>query len=439
MSPEQAKGKAVDKRADIWAFGCVLYEMLTGRRTFDGEDVTDALAAVVRSEPDLTKLPTSTPAGVTRLVRWCLEKDPRRRLRDIADARSALETSLEAAAPPSAHDRRWWHSPVSVMGALLLVATVAGFVVWNVGAPQSAEPRPVRRASINLPASAPYMVQGTAALPGLALSPDGSRLVYAAAVEADPRRRRLHVLALDRSELQALAGTDHARQPFFSPDGESVAFFTDGGNGLGNAELQKISLRGGPPQKLCNAPFPRGGVWGPDGRIVFASGDSAAGRLFQIPADGGTPAAIDLPGDDAVWPGWPDLLPNGALLFTAGGSSADYRLMAYDPSKGAPTILAAGHFGRYVATGHVIWMLGGTLHAAHLDAERLTLTASPVPVAEGIQTQPGLGAAGLAISRDGTNRAMPLIREARTPWRPQRYNPTHHPRGPRARLTIRSL
>ncbi len=274
MSPEQARGQPLDKRADIWAFGCVLYEMLTGRRAFAGEGVSETLAAVIKGEPDWSVLPADTPAAVRRLLRRCLQKDAKERLHDISDARIELKDAQAEAASGGAtlpipvvtgrsRERLAW---MAVAVALTVALTVA--VVFTRRPIPTA---PEMRVEITTPATSSPL--------HFALSPDGGRLAFVASGEGPPR---LWVRTLDAVAAQPLAGTESAQYPFWSPDSRSIGFFAGG-------KLKRIDLAGGPPQALADAPAGRGGAWNPDGTILFASSRAA---LFRVSARGGQPAVV---------------------------------------------------------------------------------------------------------------------------------------------------
>ena len=262
MSPEQARGKAVDKRTDIWAFGCVLYELLTGKQTFAGDDITDILAAVVRAEPDWQALPAAIPMQVRDLLRRCLQKDKTLRLRDAGDARIEIQEALTApvtAEPVAAQRKNRERVAWAAAGALALIA-IAFAIGFVLRAPKPPQPLQAVRLSAEIGADASlYTAFGPAAI----LSPDGTRLALVAS-GAD-QKRRIYVRSLDQLQATALSGTENARDPFFSPDGQWIGFFADG-------KLKKISVQGGAAVTLCDAPDDRGGSWGDDGTIVFAPG-----------------------------------------------------------------------------------------------------------------------------------------------------------------------
>ncbi len=273
MSPEQARGKAVDKRTDIWAFTCVLYEMLTGTRAFPGDDVSDTIVSVLSKEPDWSALPSLTPAFVRALLRRGMDKDPKRRLRDIGDARLALEGAFEGAgaemvATATAPGGRlaWMAFAVALLAAAVLAIPAVRYL------PRRPVDAPEMRLDIVTPATTDPL--------SFALSPDGRQLVFAASGDGQPR---LWLRPLDKTTAQPLAGTEGASVPFWSPDGRSLGFFASG-------QLKRIDLAGGSAQALATVLIARGGTWGPDGTILFAP--TITGPLFRIPATGGKAVAV---------------------------------------------------------------------------------------------------------------------------------------------------
>jgi len=273
MSPEQARGKSVDKRADIWAFGAVLYEMLAGQKAFEGETVSDTLAAVLRADVDWARLPAGTPAAVRGVLRRCLDRDPKHRLRDIGDARIALEdlaaSGSGAAAPAETSGAAPAPRPVWPWAAGMLTAALIGAVAarWTL-APRRAEARPVR------------FEIGVPAVSTAAISPDGRQLAIAS-------RGRLLVRDLDRLELREIAGADGVIRPFWSPDSRTIAYGAKG-------KLWKVPSETGSPSAICELPSgfwdgDAGGAWLPDGTIVFSNGNTA---LFKVSAQGGDPVEV---------------------------------------------------------------------------------------------------------------------------------------------------
>jgi serine/threonine-protein kinase len=401
MSPEQAKGKAVDKRTDIWAFGCVLYELLTGKQSFHGEDITDILAAVVRAEPDWNLLPLSTPTKIRDLLSRCLQKDKRLRLRDAGDAQIEIQEALTApvieiavtAAPAtrSWRERLAWPAVAGVL-ALIAVASTIGFML-RAPKPQ----QPVRlSAEIGVDANL-YTEYGASAI----LSPDGPRLALVA-IGAD-EKRRIYVRSLDQLQATVLSGTENARDPFFSPDGQWLGFFADG-------KLKKVSVQGGAAVTLCDVPNDRGGSWGDDGSIVFTADNR--GGLSKASASGGTPqplTTLDKRTSENTHR-WPQVLPGSkAVLFmsaAAGGTTAGFEdgdIVVYSIASGQrKTVQRGGFYARYLPSGHVVYMHEGTLFAVPFDLKRLEVTGQPAPILEGVLTTPGYAGAQFSFSETGS-------------------------------------
>src|SRR5262245_44782183 len=287
MSPEQAKGHAVDRRADLWAFGAVLYEMLTGRRAFGGEDVSDTLVSVLRDAPDLMALPAATPASIRKLLRRCLEKDRKRRLDSAADAVLEIDDamSLAESAPPAAVGSMSTpsrHTALIALPALAGGALIAALTTWALLRHAPSAPPTLTRFTIVTPAAYPLrMNQGSSR--DIAISPDGTRIVYRIGAATDRVDSQLVVRALSDVEVRPLAGAA-GREPFMSPDGRWIGFFTD-------VELRKVAIAGGPSVAICkiNEP-PRGASWGPDDTIIF--GVSGPHGLQSVAAGGGESKAV---------------------------------------------------------------------------------------------------------------------------------------------------
>jgi serine/threonine protein kinase/dipeptidyl aminopeptidase/acylaminoacyl peptidase len=379
MAPEQARGKPVDKRADIWAFGVVLYEMLTGKRLFQGDTVTDTLAAVLTREPEWSLVPPKAE----RLLRRTLERDPKQRLRDIGDARFLLEDASPQAIPALRRGLPW----KIATSASTLVSIVALVFLWL--STRHAAPPAVLRLSVDLGDDAALTpIRG---LP-MALSPDGSRIVFITGQQIV--KSRLAVRRLDQAGALPLAGTEGAEAPFFSPDGKFVAFFADG-------KLKKIDAAGGTPATLCDAPSQREGSWGDDDNIVFAP--TNLGGLMSVPANGGTPHVVTTL-EEKDTHRFPQVLPGAqAVLFVNGLNSAGEGRIEVQPLKAGKRkiLVQGGAYGRYLPSGHLVYMHRGTLYAVPMDLSRLELTGSPVPVLEDVGFEPGTGTAGFAFSRSG--------------------------------------
>jgi serine/threonine-protein kinase len=402
MAPEQATGHPVDKRADIWAFGVVLWEMLTGTSLFAGETISHTLAFVITKEPDWNTLPASTPAPIRRLLRRALEKDRKRRLPDIGSARLEIDEALAtpvaetsgASTPAAPAHRAGSHLALPwALAAALAVGLVVALVMW---APwrRAASPTPVR-VTADIGADASLTLSGA---PGaeLALSRDGKLLVFAAQRNGGAQ---LYVRRMDQLQATALAGTEDARNPFLSPDGQWIGFFA------GN-KLKKIAVTGGGAITLCDAQTGRGASWGDDGTIAFTPSGSPGVGLFVVPEGGGQPRPLTKLGAGENTHRWPQMLPGSkAVLFTSGpvGNYDDAAIVVQAIPDGSPKVVQrGGYYGRFVSSGHLVYIHGGTLFAAPFDLDRLELTGTPVPVAEGVNASTGTGAVNFAVSDNGT-------------------------------------
>jgi serine/threonine protein kinase/Tol biopolymer transport system component len=390
MSPEQARAKPVDRRSDIWAFGCVLYEMLTGHRTFEGETVTDVLGAIVHKEPDLQALPAGTPRRIRHLLAQCLEKDVNRRLQAIGDARIAIQEWLEnpvERVPETATTTRipWW------IWAVVAAAGILGLVGGRLLQPEAA-PEPVRRLPVSLSEEALFDARGA----GAVLTPDGRNIVFSARTG---RSFSLYLRPFDRIESILLAQgdwPDAPHQPFVSPDSKWLAYMTVN-------ELQKMPLSGSSPIRLAEVDNPRGGSWGPDGRIVFAP--TSRGGLSLVPAAGGTVEPLTETDPEASWEShrWPQWLPGGKVVLFCVITEQGSRLEVVEAATGERSeVHPYGSYGRYVPTGHVLFVDNAALFALPFDAERLEATGSPMPVLEGIASEPDDGEAQFDVSTNGT-------------------------------------
>ena len=401
MSPEQVRGESIDKRADIWAFGCVLYEMLTGRSAFAKETMADTLAAIVDQDPDWNALPNEIPRQVRHLIKRCLRKDSQRRLRDIADARIEIEDSLSGdtdavsamlAAPAVVETTRAipWK-----LAALMAVASalLAAFGVWITG-PSPPESL-IRRFYIDYPPETTFQIAATL---GVAISPDGRSVVFNA-------NRRLWLRAIDDLVAAPIRGTEQASVPFFSPDGQQLGFW--GGDG----QMKSVSITGGAPVSLGPAPERAfGASWADDGYIYFGQG---AGGILRVSANGGDPQVV-VQMEEGEQAHGPQLLPRSEwLLFTlltGSGSWNAASIVAQPVSGGEPKLLVAGGTdGRYVPTGHIVYSLAGNLFAVPFDADSIEVTGAPVSIVEGIQQAFGgvTGASQFAFSDRGGLVYMP--------------------------------
>ena len=393
MSPEQAKGRAVDRRADVWAFGVVLYEMLAGRRAFTGDDVSELLVSVLRDAPNFDELPAGTPSAVRRLLRRCLEKDPRKRLRDIGDARVELDEAMNA---PDLDDRRPGinGAPVATKsqrsrvvvaaGALALIALAIVATWWL--KPDPVIGRPIARFAVSLGEGQAFPSLN---VPSIAVSGDGRRVAYRSA-------GAVFVRDLDQLEPRELL-----RSPvsglWFSPDGEYVlSSFSTG--------LSKTPVNGGPSQQLTATVVVGGADWDDAGTVVFA----ASTGIYRIPDTGGTPVLIVEGGSKDEFAVWPQMLPGGKfLLYTrvkGRSSSAVIRSLAGGPDQ----VVLPGFGGvRYVATGHLVYGFENRLMAVPFDLSRRMVTGSPVPMLESVATSVASGWAQAAISRNGMLAYIP--------------------------------
>ena len=360
MSPEQASGRPVDRRSDIWAFGCVLYELLTGTRPFVGETTTETLAAVLRGEPDWSRLPRDTPGEIAALVQRCLRKDPRHRLQAIGDARIAIEEVLEGgAAPGSASASRHSSYPLAlIVLATAAAAALAGFAAWSLK-PVPVVPAPVRAFTIALPSGQELasLDRGT-----LALSPDGDQLAYVAR-SVPNGAQQIYVRAMETGDTRALGGTEGATMPFFSPDGEWLGFFADG-------KLKKVPLDGGVTVSLAAVTNPLGATWAAPHTILYASLWSV---LQQVPDSGGAPQpATSFQGaeNSHVWP--VAVADRNALLFTASGPASRGIVMQVAGQNSHQGLLSSegAAFPGYAPPGYLTFQQANNLMAVPVDLPR---------------------------------------------------------------------
>ena len=378
MSPEQARGQPTDKRTDIWAFGCVLYEMLAGRNPFAGATLTDTLAAIVEREPDWGALPAATPSSVQRLLRRCLEKDSKRRLHDIADARLELDEPIAAGPATLLKARaRWIGSPLWIALALasVAIAAVVGLWIFANRAPATAPPA---RLSVFTPGQITPQLSAT-------ISPDGTQLAF---VSTDASgKSMLWVRPLSALDARALPGTENAAHPFWSPDGRYLGFQAAG-------KIKTVDAAGGPVQVLADSPVRSGASWSPDGKILFIP---RLGQLATVPASGGAPSPIAVPGL------WPHFLPDGRHFLYFVGAPADRRGIWVGAIDSAETkrLLANEVKGAYAPPGYLLFVRAETLMAQPFDAERLELTGKPDVVADGVWTAAPAGQAAFSASRTG--------------------------------------
>ena len=396
MSPEQARAQPLDQRTDIWAFGCVLYEMLTGRAPFAGDTISDTLAAIIDREPDWLALPASVPAAVRTLIRRCLEKDGRTRIADIsvaqfvlgdlAEATPVTATGSSAAITPRAP---LWRRTAMLSGAWLVGAAMTGTAVWFAMRP-IAPPR-VSRLVITPPSTA-ALSPGTVGH-DLAFTPDGTRVVYVGA-----NNTALFVRALDRLDATPLTGLGAPYGVFVSPDGQWIGFFD------GVTALKKVAITGGPAVTLGRPDGTAiGASWGTDGSIIYATINRTTG-LQRIAVSGGEPTVLTRPNraageDDHLWP---EILPGGqAVLFTitaTTGGPDQAQIAVLDLRTGKHTVLIrGGNDARYVSSGHLVYAAAGKLTAVAFDLARLAVVGAPVTIQPEVLTD-----GEVAVASDGT-------------------------------------
>ena len=393
MSPEQATGRFVDKRSDIWAFGCVVYEMLTGRRAFDAPTVTETLAAILERDVDWGKLPPTTPARAMVVLRRALEKDPKNRLHDIADARIELEDLRPAASVagdrPSRTPKIW----------PLVFAAVAGSIVSAIGVwslktapPTVSTPREVTRLTVT--PDTPIFPDGQGVI---ALSPDGRLLAYVAMSNGHPQ---LFLRRLDQFEGTPVLGTEGADNLAFSPDGNWIAFAAD-------RKIKKVAVAGGAPVLVCEFAEGLGLTWESNNAIFFNPGRSTG--IVRVTASGGTPSPVTKLQAGETEHQWPDVLPGGkALLYNArlGGGTNNVQIFAESIETGERHFVARGSGARYLETGQVLYVDGGTVFAVAFDPVRLELKGTPVTVQQGVRQTPA-AIPQITFSRSGSMAYVP--------------------------------
>ena len=384
MAPEQAKGLPVDRRVDIWAFGAVLFEMLTGKKLFDAGDVSEMLASVLVKDPDISSMGNHVPAHIRSVVRRCLVKDPKKRIRDIGDVSLAMEGTFETAvgavsADPTASQPTAWRQAVPWVAGIAIGGILAGVAVWTLTRTTAATPR-VSRSSMEIP---PGVSASGSGHNNIALSPSGSHLVWLGA-------NQLWIRAMDQIEATPIPRTEGATEPFFSPGGEWIGFWSDD-------QLRKVSITGGAPVTLCEIDVFFGASWGPDDTILLGS---PAG-VWRVPGSGGTPEVIVPVEAGEIGLGRPQLLPGGewVLLVVAQSRSIAIHSLVTGERK---VLIENGGDVRYLPTGHLAYVLDGTLLAVPFDVEQLTITGGPVPLVEGINQEGVTGFAQFAHAADGT-------------------------------------
>jgi serine/threonine protein kinase len=378
MSPEQAKGKAVDKRSDIWAFGCILYECLTGKRAFDGETVTEALASILKSEPEWKALPENLHPRIRLLLERSLKKDPRDRYSSISDGRVDIQDvvadprSMLVQTAITAPERKVRLSLPAIAVIVVLSFIIAGLTVWKF---KPAEPRQVIRFEYEVPDGQRI---ATPTFPLIAASPEGTRFVYGTP-------DGLYLRSVAELNARLIPGTRGALSPFFSPDGQWVGYFS-----FFDKQLKKVSVTGGPPVTLCpTSSMQTGASWGRDGTIVY-------GGLFEgimrVSADGGRPECIVKMESTSL--SFPQILPDAkAVIFTETSStSSSPKIVVQSLTKGIRKVLLEGFNARYLPTRHLVFCSGNNLFAVQFDPEKLEIRGASIPLVEDVFSMPSLSA-----------------------------------------------
>jgi Tol biopolymer transport system component len=404
MSPEQARGRPLDKRTDIFSFGCVMYECLTGGQAYRGETVSDTLAAILKSEPDWRELPSETPGQVRDLLRRCLEKTRERRLHDIADARLEIEEALVAPAPSAPAAVSAPASPAVSTRAIVWAAAAFGLVAGALAAllilrtlrPAPPPPRmPPVRSVLPLPAGMNFIAPSFRS--SVAISPDGGKLVLRATRGGVTQ---LYLQTFERLEASPIAGTERGHSPFFSPDGEWLGFFTA-------TEILKVSLSGGSPLTIATtSPVAGGAAWAPDGSIIFAN--TSNGGLSRVSSGGGPVEKLTTVGKGEHALLFPQILPDGKnvlLVVRAGRDFLDVarsNIAVHSLVTGRRRVLVEGaNYARYVAPGYLLYTKGTTLLAARCDSRTWTLTGPAAPLVQDILTTRFDGVPFFAASGNG--------------------------------------
>ncbi|MDP6580614.1 MAG: protein kinase [Vicinamibacterales bacterium] len=392
MAPEQAKGRRVDKRADIWAFGVLLFEMLTGRQAFGGTDISETLAAVLRQEMDWTELPSGTPHSVRRLLRRCLERDHRRRLPeigtarlDIDEARDAPEPSAVAANAPVAQPALW-QRPIPALLGLLASVIVVAVAVWGLLGPEPS-PQHVTRLGITLAEGENFSSPGRHVV---AIAPDGSYVVYTA-------NGSLWLRPVGRLQATLMSGTEGASEPFVSADSQWIGFWSGG-------QLKKVAVSGGAAVTLAETDALFGASWGDDDRILFGQGSEG---IWQVPGSGGTPEVV-IEVDSSGRGHGPQMLPGGEwVLFTFRPANTavwdESQIIAQSLATGERMVLIqGGRDGRYLPTGHLVYSVNGVVFGVAFDADTRQVIGGAVPLIEGVRDSGNTGATQFSVANNGS-------------------------------------
>ena len=393
MSPEQARGKVVDRRADIWAFGVVLYEMLTGSLLFAGDTLTDTIASVVKTDPDWSALPKDTPPHIRWLLERCLRKDPLKRLQSIGDVRLWMDDPPQASATPAlASSGRLW-LPWSITALMLLVAALTVSGIWL-------KPKAVGMGSARILFTMPEGNEpgSFSNAPQFVPSPDG-RYVAFVARETSSAKEHLWIRPLNSLSAHRMDKTEGAHFPFWSPDGQFIAFFADD-------KLKRIAISGGSPQTLCSTNMGalggEGGTWGKNGIIVFGSGPGKT--LMQVDAKGGEVKAATILEKDEQYHGWPQFLPDGKhlLYFSRGADVATSGLYVQElGSTRRFLVTRSAYRGAWSPPGYLLFVRESTLLAQPLNSNSFQLEGDPVPIAEEVNAREGTARTSFALSENG--------------------------------------
>jgi len=398
MAPEQAKGRPADKRSDVWAFGCVLYEMLTGKRAFEADDVSDTMALVLKGEPEWSALPSELPPSIRTLILACLEKDRRQRVADISSAlfvlghQADLAPPVVAPAPLSIPTPRVpaWRRIAAVAAFALTTAAVTAAGMWFATRPEASS---VARFFVSPPENATFLMGGRSAT-SVVISPDGRMLAFTARDAAS--KVMLWVRPIDSLTAQPLAGTDDAQFPFWSPDSRFIGYFTQD-------KLLKIAASGGPPQTLCAVNQGRGGTWSREGQIVFGGAANAA-SLFRVSSAGGQPSAVTQLASGQQSHRFPSFLPDARHVLyyaLAPEGIAGVHVASLDTSE-TRRIVEADSGGVYDSrNGYLLFGRQGTLLAQSFDPKTLALADEPFPIAERLESGAFAGVVAFSVSDNG--------------------------------------
>jgi serine/threonine protein kinase/Tol biopolymer transport system component len=400
MAPEQVEGREVDARTDIFAFGTIVYETATGKRTFEGKTQASLIAKILESDPlPMSSLQPMSPPALDRLVKKCLAKEPERRWQAASDVCDELKWIAESGSQVGLRPDTTMKGSrplglraliFTLLGTLLLGGLITGLAVWNL---KPSSPQPVTRTVIDLPPG--QQLAGLDNGPAVALTPDGTRLAY---VARQGGTQELYLRAMDSLEAKPIPGTNGAINPFFSPDGQWLGFFT------GN-KLMKVSVSGGVAVTLGDVSFPHGASWGSQGMIAF--GPATVATLLQVADAGGTPQPLTRPEKGEISHRWPEFLPGDkAVLFDAGPTAITFtnaRVAVQPFGTGERRNLVQGGLSpRYALSGHLVYAQGGSLMAVPFDPQRLTVGGTAVPMVEGVLQSPTTGSAQYSFSATGS-------------------------------------